>query len=123
MSSHPDGSGCEVTVNATVLLLSRLVPTKTAKSPEVAPVGIVMLIDVAFQELIVTGAPFRVTVLPPWEAPKPDPEITTWLPTGPVGVDRPGSRGAAGGVALTDSRPNVAVHKPGTIDPLTPRPT
>jgi uncharacterized membrane protein YdfJ with MMPL/SSD domain len=122
MSSHPDGSGCEVTVNATVLLLSRLGPTKTAKSPEVAPVGIVMLIDVAFQELIVTGAPFRVTVLPPWEAPKPDPEITTWVPIGPVVVDSPVITGAGVVVELTDTLSNVAVDTAVRLDPLTPSP-
>jgi hypothetical protein len=54
--------------------------TETTIGPDVAPEGIVMMIDVAVQESIVTGAPFSVTRLVPWEVPNPDPEITTWLP-------------------------------------------
>jgi hypothetical protein len=57
--------GGAVTVNATGLLSFMLGPTETTKGPEVAPDGIVMVIDVALQELIVTRAPFSVTMLLP----------------------------------------------------------
>jgi hypothetical protein len=51
-------------------------PTETTNGPEVAPDGIVIVIDVALQELIVTGAPFSITTLLPCDAPNPVPEIT-----------------------------------------------
>ena len=51
--------------------------TETAKGPEVAPVAIVMVIDVSLQELIVIGAPFSSTTLLPCVAPNPLPLITT----------------------------------------------
>jgi hypothetical protein len=54
--------------------------TDTSKGPELAPTGMVMLIDVPLQLLMVTAAPFSSTALPPCVAPKPVPEITTWLP-------------------------------------------
>jgi hypothetical protein len=61
------------------LLLFMLGATETTKGPEVAPVGMVMVIDVPLQELMlmVNGAPFSVTMLLPCAAPKPVPEITT----------------------------------------------
>jgi hypothetical protein len=68
--------GGAVTVNVTGLLSSMLGPTETTRGPEVAPDGIVMVIDVALQKLIGTRAPFSVTMLLPCEAPNPDPEIT-----------------------------------------------
>ncbi len=55
--------------------------TKTDKGPEVAPGGMVMVMDVLLQELTVIRAPFSVTMLLLWAAPKPVPEMTTWLPT------------------------------------------
>jgi hypothetical protein len=64
-------------VNVTGLLVFMLGATDTAKGPEVAPVGIVMVMDVALQELIVTAPLFSVTMLLPWDAPNPVPEITT----------------------------------------------
>ena len=39
--------------------------TETTSGPDVAPDGIVMEMDVALHELMVTGAPFRFTTLPP----------------------------------------------------------
>jgi len=50
-----------VTVNVTGLLLFMLGATNTANGPEVAPAGIVMLIDVALHELMLTGMPFNIT--------------------------------------------------------------
>jgi hypothetical protein len=39
--------------------------TETAKGPEVAPAGIVVVIDVALHELMVIGVPFNITALLP----------------------------------------------------------
>ena len=61
----------------TGLLSFMLGATDTAKGPEVAPDGIVMVMDVALQELMVTTAPFSITTLLPCKAPNPVPEITT----------------------------------------------
>ena len=49
----------------TGLLSFMLGATETTKGPEVAPVGIVMLTEVAPQVLTVTGAAFSVTALLP----------------------------------------------------------
>jgi hypothetical protein len=64
-------------VNLTALLLFMLGATETDNGPEVAPDGIVMVIDVALQEFTVASTPFKYTALLPWEAPKPVPVITT----------------------------------------------
>jgi hypothetical protein len=64
-------------VKITGLLLFMLGATVTAKGPEVAPAGIVMVMDVALQELMVTPAPFSSTTLLPCAPPNPVPEITT----------------------------------------------
>jgi len=64
-------------VKITGLLSFMLGATDTANRPDVAPAGIVMLIDVALHVLIVTTAPFSVTTLFPCRAPNPVPEITT----------------------------------------------
>jgi hypothetical protein len=71
------GSGCEVTVKRTALLSFMFGAMETNKGPELAPCGIVIVMDVPLQVLIVTAAPFSRTALPPCEAPKPEPEITT----------------------------------------------
>jgi hypothetical protein len=59
------GSGCEVTVKITGLLSFMLGATETTKGPEVAPAGMVMLMEVAPQVLTVTGAALSVTALLP----------------------------------------------------------
>jgi hypothetical protein len=98
--------------------------TETIMGPEVAPVGIVMLIDVLFQVLIVTGIPLKITALVLCDAPNPEPEMITWLPTGPVVVERLVITGAGDPDPgkLTDTLSNVAVAML-ELDPLlTPRP-
>jgi len=50
-SNQETGSGCEVTVKRTALLSFMLGATETSKGPEVAPTGMVMLIDVLLQVL------------------------------------------------------------------------
>ncbi len=61
----------------TGLLSFMLGATDTTNGPEVAPVGIVMPMEVAFQLLMVTAAPFSSTTLLPWGAPKFAPLIVT----------------------------------------------
>ena len=61
----------------TGLLSFMLGATDTTNGPEVAPTGMVVLIDVLFHVLIVTPAPFSITTLFPCEAPNPVPDITT----------------------------------------------
>jgi hypothetical protein len=87
-SSQGVGSGCEVTSNIIGLLSFMLGATETTIGPEVAPVGMVMLIDAEFQLLIVTGVPFKTTTLPFCDPPNPEPKIVTWLPIDPVVADK-----------------------------------
>src|SRR3989442_2897071 len=96
---------------------------ETSKGPEVAPTGIVMLIDVPLQVLIVTAAPFSKTALPPCKAPKPEPEITTWLPMDPVVAETAVMTGAGVAAELTDTLSNVAVAKEDVVRLLTASPT
>jgi hypothetical protein len=80
--------------------------TDTTMPPEVAPVGIVTVIDVALQEFTVTNAPLnRTTPLDP----KFVPVITTWLPIGPVVAERLAIAGAGLAEGLTETLSNVAV--------------
>jgi hypothetical protein len=97
-------------VKTTGLLSSMLGATDTTRSPDVAPVGIVIVIDVLLQELIVTAEPLSSTTLLPCEAPNPVPEITTWLPTEPVVAETPVIAGAGLAVVLTDTLSNVSVY-------------
>ena len=64
-------------MNITALLLFMLGATETTKGPEVAPAGMVMVMELLLQELMVTAAPFSVTMLLPCPAANPVPEITT----------------------------------------------
>jgi len=64
-SSHGTGSGCEVTIKMMGLLSSMFGATETTNGPEVAPDGIVMMMDVLVQKPTVTGALFSVTKLAP----------------------------------------------------------
>jgi len=77
--------------------------TSTDITPDVAPAGIVTVIEVALHELIVTGASFNKTTLDPCEAPNPVPEITTWEPTGPVVAESAVITGTVSAVELTDT--------------------
>jgi hypothetical protein len=78
-----------VTVKYTALLLVMLGARAAPKYPELAPVGIVTVIEVALQESTVTGASLRRPALLPWEAPNPVPEITTCWLTDPVVAETP----------------------------------
>src|SRR5437016_4443317 len=84
--------------------------TVTANGPEVAAAGIVMLMEVALQELTVVAAPFNSTVLPPCKSPKPEPEISTCVPVGPLAgeMDVIVAAGAEGELRETLSKVPVA---------------
>jgi len=83
--------------------------TDTTKYPDVAPAGIVVVIEVSLQESIVMGAEFNITALLPCVAPKPEPVIITWVPGAPVVADTAVITGPGADVALTDTLSNVAV--------------
>ena len=106
----------------TALLSFMLGAMETSKGPEVAPGGIVIVIDVPPQVLIVTAVPFSRTALPPCEAAKPEPEITTWLPIEPVVAETAVMTGAGAAAELTDTLSNVAVAKEDVVRLLTARP-
>ena len=110
-SSHKLGSGCDVTAKYTGLLSFIPGATETIKLPDVAPDGIVVCTDVALQELIVTGTPLSVTMLPLCVAPKPVPLMVTLLPTDPVVAERLVMTGPGVAVELTDTLSNVNVSK------------
>jgi hypothetical protein len=119
-SNHDAGSGCDVTVKRTTLLSFIPGATDTSNGPDVAPAGMVIVIDVLLHVLTVTAEPFSKTVLPPCGLPNPLPEITTWLPTDPVVADTPVITGAA--AELTDTLSNVAVAKEAVVRLLTASP-
>jgi hypothetical protein len=91
--------------------------------PDVAADGIVMVIDVLLQELIVTGRSLSSTALPLWVTPKPEPEMTTWLPIDPVVAETPAITGAGEAVELTDTLSNVAVARADVLVLVTASPT
>jgi hypothetical protein len=97
--------------------------TETTSGPVVAPVGIVIVIDVSLQALTITGDPLSNTRLPPCVAPKPEPEITTWLPTGPVVAETLLMTGAGAAPELTDTLSNVAVARAELLAFVTASPT
>ena len=77
--------GGGVAMNATPLLATP--PTVTTTFPGVALIGTGATMVVGLQLVGVANVPLNVTVLVPWERPKPLPVIVTVEPTGPeVGV-------------------------------------
>jgi hypothetical protein len=85
--------------------------TETTIGPEVAPVGIVTVIELAVQKLTVTAALLRKTVLAPCEAPNPEPDITNSVPTDPVVADMLEITGAGDDAELIDTLSKVAVTR------------
>jgi hypothetical protein len=112
-----------VTAKYTALLLFMPGATETTMYPDVAPVGIVMVIEVLLHELTVTGALFNITKLPLCELPKLDPLISTWLPTEPVVAETLVMTGAGDAVELTDTLSKVAAASAEVLSLLTARPT
>jgi hypothetical protein len=97
-------------------------PIRTDISPEVAPLGIVIVMDVSLQELIIVGWSFRTTKLVPCAAPKLEPETTTWLPIGPVVADSEVITGAGTEEESIETLSNGAVARelepPSTARPM-----
>src|SRR5579864_445877 len=98
-------------VNATALLSFMLGATDTTNGPEVAPVGIVMLILVAVHEFTVIEVLFSSTALLPCVLPKPVPVIVTWLPIDPVVAEVLLMTGAGTAAELTETLSNAAVAR------------
>ena len=96
--------------------------TDTDIGPEVAPDGMVIVIDVALHEFTATGAPFRYTALFPCVLPNPLPVIVTGVPTGPAVADRLVITGAGAAAELTDTLSNVAVASAELFPPVTASP-
>jgi hypothetical protein len=82
-----------------------------------------MFMDVLLQELLLTGAPFSSTTLPPCEAPNPVPVITTGLPTDPVVPETLVMAGAGAEDVLTDTLSNAAVASAVLFPLFTAKPT
>src|SRR5216683_7647856 len=122
-SNQETGNGCAVTVKRIALLSFMLGAMEASKDPEVAPAGIVMLIDVPLQVFTVTAPPFSNIALPLCWAPNPVPVITTWLPIDPVVAETAVITGAGATVELTDMLSNVAVAKAEVVRLLTASPT
>ena len=97
-------------------------PTDTTRYPDVAPAGIVIVIELALQELIVAATAFIRAWLLPCDAPNPDPEITIWLPTEAVVAETPVITGAGLDGVLIDTLSNVAVYVVDVLWLVTPRP-
>ena len=95
----------------TGLLAFMVGATRTARGPDVAPVGIVAVTDVTLQAVTGATTPFSITALLPCVAPNPDPEMTTELPTGPPVVDSAVMAGVGALGVLTDTLSNVAVAR------------
>jgi len=105
------------------LLSFMLGATDTTKGPEVAPVEMVMLMEVALQELMVNTLSFSSATLLPCEAPNPLPEITTWLPSTPLVADTLLITGAGAATVLTDTLSKVAVASAAALPLVTAKPT
>ena len=97
--------------------------TRTASGPEVAPEGIVAVIDVLLHKLIVSATPFNITWLVPCGTPNPEPEITTEPPTDPVVAETPLITGPGVPGVVMDTLSNVAVAKLDVLLLLTAKPT
>ena len=110
-------------MNVTGLLAFVAGAGKTTSGPEVAPTGIIIVIEVSLQALIVACAPFNNTMPEPCEAPKPIPEITTWPPIAPVVAETLLITGAGVVAELTDTLSNVAVARLLVLPLLTAIPT
>jgi hypothetical protein len=80
--------GGEITVKLSALLTAPLGPVTTT-FPVEANAGTGTAILVGPQLVGVAATPLKVTVLPPWLVPKPDPPIVTEVLAGPVAGDRP----------------------------------
>src|SRR6266446_8815837 len=83
--------------------------TDTPNSPDTAPAGIVMVMDVSLHVTMGTGLSLSSAALPFTVAPKPEPVTTTWLPIDAVEVDRPVIAGAVVVAEVNDTLSKFAV--------------
>jgi hypothetical protein len=97
--------------------------TDTTNSPDVAPEGIVMVMDVLLHELMITGVAFRITSLPPCVAPKLEPVITTSLPTVPLEAETLVVTGAGAAAELTETLLKVTADKEFVLPLVATKPT
>jgi hypothetical protein len=109
-------------VKVTGLLAFMVGATRTVSGPDVAPVGIVAVTDVALQAVTGATSPFSITALLPCGAPNPDPEITTEVPTGPPVADSAVIAGVGALGVLTDTLSNVAVARAELLELFTANP-
>jgi len=93
--------------------------TVATTGPVVLPAGTLASMPVSLHRTGVAKVPLKLTVLLPWSAPKPEPEIVTAVPTGPAVGDRPETVGApntklpvAAAPALTATDARVAGLNP-----------
>src|SRR2546425_13213526 len=103
--------GGSSTLKAAGLLLFMLGATNTVSGPDVAPAGIVALIEPALHELTTSCVPFRSARLLPCEVPKPDPEIETSYPGSPVVGQMLLMTGEADAAELRETLSKVAVSR------------
>jgi hypothetical protein len=95
----------------------------TTNGPDVAPAGMVMLMEVLLQELIVADVPFSSTTLPACVAPYPVPVITTGLPIDPVVAETLVITGAGADAELTETLSKVAVARAELLPLFAAKPT
>ena len=111
------------TVKITGLLAFMLGAINTTRGPLVAPVGIVMVMDLALQDLIVTTLWFSNTTLLPCKSPYPAPPITIWLPITPFVAETLLITGAGAEAELTETLSKVAVARAVVLPLVTANPT
>ena len=94
-----------LTVNERLLLATP--PTVTTTGPVVAPPGTGTTTLVALQLVGVAVVPLNLTVLVPFDAPKPEPAIVTEVPIAPDGGDKLVRTGAAGGATVRSTEASL----------------
>ena len=95
-------------MNVIGLLQFMVGATHTTKGPEVAAAGMLMVIEVAFQETTVVATSFRKTALLLC-GPKPEPEMTTCVPLPPDVGEMLVIEGAGAATELTETLSKEAV--------------
>lgn len=80
------GGNLPLTLNVRLLLCIAL--TVTTTGPLIAPLGIVVVMEVLLQAKTAAVVPLKVTLLVPWVFPNPSPKTVTIVPVGPRFGDR-----------------------------------
>jgi hypothetical protein len=103
-------AGGDATVKKQGELVTPLMVTSTL--PDVAPLGTGTTMLVSLQLLGVPATPLNVTVLLPWELPKPLPLIVTDVPTAPEVGDRLVIEGVGAEVTVKTPGSNEGLPRP-----------